>query len=61
MKEKKKKNLYLNLNKNNYNNSNKNELKILLNVRGYCLNSRAKPRGITLHIIQLRNSLFSFD
>ena len=35
-----------------YNNNNKTKLKILSIVRGQYLYSRAKPRGITLNIMQ---------
>ena len=35
-------------NRNNYSNSDKTELKILFNLRGQYLYTRAKPRGITL-------------
>ena len=44
----------------NYNNSDETELKIFPNVRGQYLYRRAKPRGITLNIIQQRSSLNSF-
>ena len=39
-------------NKNNYNSSNQKQSKIFFNVRGAYMYSRAKPRGITLNIIQ---------
>ena len=41
-----------NRNKHNYNKSNKTEIKILSSVKGQYLYSRAKPRVITLCIIQ---------
>ena len=41
----------------NYNSSNKTKLKIFSNVRGQYLCRRAKPRGITLNIMQERTSL----
>ena len=39
-------------NNKNCNNSNKTKLKILSNVREKYLYSRAKPRGITINVMQ---------
>ena len=44
----------------NYNKSDKPELKIFSNFRGSYLYGTAKPRDITLNIIQQRTSLVSF-